>query len=59
MKRVLIAAAAVSVFIPAYALACDGTAGRDVAVTTDAQKVTVTNTGRGWVQVVFTAYGTK
>ena len=44
---------------PALASACDGVAGRDIAVTTDGQKVTVTNTGRGWVQVAFTAFGTN
>jgi hypothetical protein len=43
---------------PALAWACDGTAGRDIAVTTDGQKVTVTNAGRDWVQVVFAAFGT-
>jgi hypothetical protein len=60
MNRVLAAAAAVSmVVVPACAWACDGTAGRDVAVTTDSQKVTVTNTGREWVQVAFTAFGTN
>jgi hypothetical protein len=48
-----------AVLYPACAWACDGTAGRDVAVTTDGQKVTVTNTGREWVQVAFTAFGTN
>ena len=60
MKHILIAAAAVSmVLVSACAWACDGAAGRDVAVTTDGQKFTVTNTGRGWLQVAFTAFGTN
>jgi len=53
------AIAVAAVLCPAVASACDGTAGRDIAVTTDGQKVTVTNTGRAWVQVAFTAFGTN
>lgn len=41
----------------ASAAACDGSAGRDVAVAFDGQKYTVTDTGREWLQVAFTAYG--
>ena len=60
MKRVLITTAAVSMaLLPAYAWACDGLAGRDVAITMDGQKVTVTNTGRASVQVAFSAFGTN
>ena len=60
MKKPGIAAiVTAAVFCPALAWACDGTAGSDVAVTTDGQKVTVTNTGRAWVQVAFTAFGTN
>jgi hypothetical protein len=59
MKRIDIGAvAAVTLFFPSLALACDGTAGRDVAVTFDGQKFTVTDTGREWLQVAFTAFGT-
>jgi hypothetical protein len=43
----------------ASALACDGTAGRDVSIVFDGQKYTVTDTGREWVQVTFTAFGTN
>jgi hypothetical protein len=60
MTRVLTAVAAVLMLLgPAWAWACDGAAGRDVAITTDSQKVTVTNTGREWVQVAFAAFGTN
>ena len=60
MKRVRTAVAAVLMsLVPACAWACDGAAGRDVAVTTDSQKVTVTNTGHAWVQVAFAAFGTN
>jgi hypothetical protein len=38
-------------------LACDGWAGRDIAVTFDGQKYTVTNMGREWLQVAFAAFG--
>lgn len=41
----------------AGAAACDGSAGRDVAVAFDGQKYTVTDTGREWLSVAFTAYG--
>ena len=59
MKRIGIAAIiAATVFYPAFAAACDGFAGRDIAVTFDGQKYTVTDTGREWVQVVFSAFGT-
>jgi hypothetical protein len=40
---------------PCAALACDGAAGRSVAVTFDGQKYTVSNVGRQWLQVTFTA----
>lgn len=40
---------------PGVAWCCDGTAGRDVAITFDGQKYTVSNTGRQWLQVTFTA----
>lgn len=43
---------------PAVGSACDGTAGRDIAVTMDSQKITVTNMGRESVQVAFNAFGT-
>jgi len=46
---------ALALFWPSAALACDGTAGRSVAVTFDGQKYTVSNMGRQWLQVVFTA----
>jgi len=60
MKRVLTAVAAVLILlVPACAWACDGAAGHDIAVTTDGQKVTVTNTGRELVQVAFAAFGTN
>ena len=41
----------------AAASACDGAGGRDVAVTYDGQKYTVSNTGRQSLQVAFTAFG--
>ncbi|HEX4158933.1 MAG TPA: hypothetical protein VHY79_10690 [Rhizomicrobium sp.] len=41
--------------LPCVARSCDGTAGRDVATTFDGQKFTVSNMGRQWLQVVFTA----
>ena len=60
MKRILTTAAAVSIaLLPAWAWACDGAAGRDVTITMDGQKVTVTNTGRAPVQVDFAAFGTN
>ncbi len=37
------------------AFGCDGVAGRNVAVTFDGQKFTVSNVGRQYLQVVFTA----
>ncbi|HEY3639027.1 MAG TPA: hypothetical protein VGK90_12835 [Rhizomicrobium sp.] len=37
------------------AWSCDGVAGRNVAVTFDGQKHTVSNVGRQWLQVTFTA----
>jgi hypothetical protein len=40
---------------PCSAWCCDGTAGRNVAVTFDGQKFTVSNVGRQWLQVTFTA----
>lgn len=40
---------------PGAAWCCDGTSGRDVAITFDGQKYTVSNTGRQWLQVTFTA----
>ena len=59
MRRVCMGAAAIlAVAWCADAAACDGTAARDVAVTFDGAKFTVTNTGRGWVQVDFAAFGT-
>jgi hypothetical protein len=59
MRSVLARAAVILALAwPACATACDGTAGRDVAITFDGQKYTVTDTGRQSVQVAFTAFGT-
>lgn len=58
MKRFLLATAALSAFFfPALAWSCDGTAGHEIAVSSDGQKFTVTNMGREWVSVAFTAFG--
>ncbi|HTT84577.1 MAG TPA: hypothetical protein VMF67_13945 [Rhizomicrobium sp.] len=43
---------------PCAAWSCDGTAGRNVAVTFDGHKYTVSNMGRQWLQVTFTAWNT-
>jgi hypothetical protein len=59
MRRIFLGAAAILALAwPTYALACDGWAGHDVATTFDGQKFTVTNVGREWLQVTFTAFGT-
>ena len=56
MTRILGSSAiALALIWPCAAVACDGTAGRSVAVTFDGQKYTVSNMGRQWLQVVFTA----
>ena len=60
MKKIGFGAAVLAVVLcPALASACDGVAGRDVAVAIDGQKVTVTNIGRAWLAVAFTAFGTN
>ena len=41
---------------PSVAAACDGPAGKSVAVTSDGEKFTVTNVGREALNVVFSAY---
>jgi hypothetical protein len=41
--------------LPSAAWCCDGVAGRNVAVTFDGQKYMVSNMGRQWLQVTFTA----
>jgi len=58
MKHAGILAIVAAAFLaPAAASACDGIAGRDVAVAFDGRQYTVANTGREWVQVAFTAFG--
>jgi len=58
MKAIGIGVVALAALLsPALASACDGVGGRDVAVTMDSQKITVTNTGREWVLVTFGAFG--
>lgn len=52
------AAAALVLAWAAGAMACSGPAGRDVAIAFDGQKYTVTDTGRAWLQVALTAFGT-
>src|SRR5690348_14395224 len=60
MKRnlLLTAAAILALGWAGEASACDGAASRDVVITFDGQRLTVTNTGREWVQVDFAAFGT-
>jgi hypothetical protein len=59
MKRVgIVAIVAAASLTPAVVSACDGIAGRDVAIAFDGRQYTVSNTGREWVQIVFTAFGT-
>jgi hypothetical protein len=59
MRRTFLGVAAILALAwPACARACDGWAGRDIAVTFDGQKYTVTNLGRAQVLVDFTAFGT-
>lgn len=53
--RTMIGAAAIALALPCNAWSCDGVAGRSVAVTFDGQKFTVSNMGRQWLQIVFTA----
>ena len=58
MKRVgILPIVAAALLAPAGASACDGTAGRDIAITFDGHQYTVTDTGRDWVQVAFSAFG--
>ena len=40
---------------PGAAWSCDGAAGREVAVTFDGQKFTISNLGRQWLEIAFTA----
>jgi hypothetical protein len=53
--RCLAGAVLVLLALPWTAWCCDGVAGRSVAVTFDGQKFTVSNIGRQWLQVIFTA----
>jgi hypothetical protein len=57
MTRILGKSAIVLALLwPCAAWSCDGTAGRSVAVTADGQKITVSNMGRQWLQITFTAW---
>jgi hypothetical protein len=56
MKASLLAAGLLLLW-PACAWSCGGTAARDISVSFDGQKYTVTNTGREPVQVDFAAFG--
>ena len=57
MNRLQLSGLAALMFaFPPAALACDGPAGRSVAVTYDGRKFTVTDMGRQTVNVTFTAY---
>ncbi len=53
--RCMAGAVLLALALPTAALCCDGTAGRSVAVTFDGQKFTVSNMGRQWLQIIFTA----
>jgi hypothetical protein len=55
-RPALVAVVFLALALPGAGWCCDGTAGRNVAVTYDGQKYTVTNSGRQWLQVTFTAW---
>jgi hypothetical protein len=56
VTRRIAGAAVLLLAMPCQTWACDGIAGRSVAVTFDGQKYTVSNTGHQWLQVTFTAW---
>lgn len=55
MKR-LLGAVLLGCLAPTAAWCCGGVAGRNIAITFDGQKYTVSNMGHQTVNVVFTAY---
>lgn len=58
MKRNLPAIVALlALAFPQAAWCCGGAAGSSVAITHDAQKITVSNVGRQWLDIRFTAWG--
>jgi hypothetical protein len=57
MKALLRVFAACAAIWPCQALACGGPVGSTIAITTDGTKYMVTNLGRQFVTVYFTAWG--
>lgn len=54
--RTFAAAAFLALMLPGAGWCCGGTAGRNVSITYDGQKYTVSNVGRQWLQVTFAAW---